>query len=162
MKNIKLEQKIGFDQIRQSIKDNCLSLGGEDFVDRMEFSSNYEKVLSLLNMTEELRQIFVTNQVFPSSNYFDMRIEIERLRLEGTFISQSSLFDLKSSLHTINECLYFFLRAEPEKYPTLKALSRDIYIDKDLLIFSNRLIDEKGVFYDTASQYLAIIRSNKR
>lgn len=162
MKNIKLEQKIGFDQIRQSIKDNCLSLGGEGFVDRMEFSSDYEKIVSLLNMTEELRQIFVTNQVFPSSNYFDMRIELERLRLLGTFISQTSLFDLKSSLHTINECLNFFLKADEDKYPTLKALSKDIYIDKDILIRCDRLIDEKGLFFDNASEYLAIIRSNKR
>lgn len=162
MENIKLEEKIGFDQIRQSIKENCLSIGGEDFVDGMKFSSSYDKVLHMLNMTEELRQIFVRNQVFPSSNYFDMREELERLRLEGSFISQSSLFDLKSSLLTINECLDFFLKADPEKHPSLRALSRDIYIDKELLFRSNRLIDEKGEFFDNASDYLASIRSNKK
>ena len=108
MKNLKLEQKIGFEQIRQSLKDNCLSIGGENFVDNMEFSSNYAKIINSLNLTEEFRQIFVSNQIFPSSNYFDMRIELERLRLLGTFISQSSLFDLKTSLQTINECLIFY------------------------------------------------------
>ncbi|MFA6932118.1 MAG: Smr/MutS family protein [Bacteroidales bacterium] len=162
MKNLKLEQKIGFEQIRQSLKDNCLSIGGENFVDNMEFSSNYAKIINSLNLTEEFRQIFVSNQIFPSSNYFDMRIELERLRLLGTFISQSSLFDLKTSLQTINECLIFFSKSDPQKYPTLKTLTQNVYIDKDLLQKCNRLIDEKGDFFDNASDYLAIIRSNKR
>lgn len=162
MRNTKLEQKIGFEQIRQSIKENCLSSGGIDFVENMEFSSNYERIILWLNLTEEFRQIFVTNSIFPSSNYFDMRLELARLRLLGTFISQTSLFDLKTSLQTINECLVFFSRSEEGKYPALKALCKDIYVDKDILKLCHKLIDEKGDFFDNASEYLAIIRSNKR
>lgn len=162
MRNTKLEQKIGFEQIRQSIKENCLSSGGIDFVENMEFSSNYERIILWLNLTEEFRQIFVTNSIFPSSNYFDMRLELDRLRLLGTFISQNSLFDLKTSLQTINECLVFFSKSEEGKYPALKALCQNIYVDKDILKLCHKLMDEKGDFFDNASDYLAIIRSNKR
>lgn len=162
MKNIKLEQKIGFEQIRQYISENCLSTGGLDFVENMQFSSSYDKITSGLNLTEEFRQIFVTNSIFPSSNYFDMRLELDRLRLLGSFISQTSLFDLKTSLQTINECLIFFSKSEEGKYPTLKSLCQNVYVDKDILRLCHKLMDEKGDFFDNASDYLAIIRSNRR
>ena len=38
------EQKIGFDQIRQLLKDKCLSTLGEERVDGHGFSENFEEV----------------------------------------------------------------------------------------------------------------------
>ncbi|HBN06447.1 MAG TPA: endonuclease MutS2, partial [Bacteroidales bacterium] len=100
MRNNKLEFKIGFVQVRESLKSLCLSDGGRSFVDKLEFLTSYNKIIELLGITEEFRQIFVSNETFPSDNYFDMRGELQRLKLLGTFISQNSLFDLKSSLIT--------------------------------------------------------------
>ncbi|MPL94597.1 Endonuclease MutS2 [bioreactor metagenome] len=162
MRNNKLELKIGFDQVRESLKVMCLSDGGRSFVERMEFVTSYNKVIELLGITEEFRQIFITNEVFPSDNYFDMRGELQRLKLLGTFISQESLFDLKSSLITINECLLFFSRSDDNKFPLLSALSQGVYVDKNLLNICAKLLDSKGDFNDDASEYLYIIRSNHR
>ena len=46
------EQKIGFDQIRQLLKDKCLSTLGEERVTDMTFSEQHEEVeeLSLINI----------------------------------------------------------------------------------------------------------------
>ena len=38
------EQKIGFDQIRQLLKNKCLSTLGEERVDDMAFSDNYTDI----------------------------------------------------------------------------------------------------------------------
>ena len=38
------EQKIGFDQIRQLLKGKCLSTLGEERVDEMTFSDNYDEM----------------------------------------------------------------------------------------------------------------------
>ena len=38
------EQKIGFDQIRQLLKDKCLSTLGEERVTDMKFSEQHEEV----------------------------------------------------------------------------------------------------------------------
>ena len=43
------EQKIGFDQIRQLLKDKCLSTLGEEKVSDMGFSEQYEVVEENLN-----------------------------------------------------------------------------------------------------------------
>lgn len=160
--DIRLENKLGFTQIREIIKENCLSKGGEELVERMHFSSNFNSINNSLNLTEEFREILVRNSLFPNDNYFDMREELERLKLSDTFIGQSDLNDLKGSLITINECLKFFSQSEEENYTNLKQLSQDIYIEKEIIKYTFRLLDDKGEFLDNASDYLSIIRSNKR
>lgn len=160
--DIRLENKLGFTQIREIIKENCLSKGGEELVERMHFSSNFHSINNSLNLTEEFREILVRNSLFPNDNYFDMREELERLKLSGTFIGQSDLSDLKDSLITINECLKFFSQSEEDNYTNLKKLSQDIYIEKEIIKYTFRLLDDKGDFLDNASDYLSIIRSNKR
>ena len=160
--DIRLENKLGFTQIREIIKENCLSKGGEELVERMHFSSNFHSINNSLNLTEEFREILVRNSLFPNDNYFDMREELERLKLSGTFIGQSDLNDLKGSLITINECLKFFSQSEEDNYTNLKKLSQDIFIEKEIIKYTFRLLDDKGDFLDNASDYLSIIRSNKR
>ena len=160
--DIRLENKLGFTQIREIIKENCLSKGGEELVERMHFSSNFHSINNSLNLTEEFREILVRNSLFPNDNYYDMREELERLKLSGTFIGQSDLNDLKGSLITINECLKFFSQSEEDNYTNLKKLSQDIFIEKEIIKYTFRLLDDKGDFLDNASDYLSIIRSNKR
>ncbi|MDD3724710.1 MAG: endonuclease MutS2, partial [Bacteroidales bacterium] len=160
--DIRLENKLGFTQIREIIKENCLSKGGEELVERMHFSSNFHSINNSLNLTEEFREILVRNSIFPNDNYYDMREELERLKLSGTFIGQSDLNDLKGSLITINECLKFFSQSEEDNYTNLKKLSQDIFIEKEIIKYTFRLLDDKGDFLDNASDYLSIIRSNKR
>ena len=47
------EQKIGFDQIRQLLKDKCLSTLGEERVTDMTFSEQHEEVEEKLNQVTE-------------------------------------------------------------------------------------------------------------
>ena len=51
------EQKIGFDQIRQLLKDRCLSTLGEERVSDMVFSDQYEEVEEKLNQVTEFIRI---------------------------------------------------------------------------------------------------------
>ncbi|MDR0972091.1 MAG: Smr/MutS family protein [Bacteroidales bacterium] len=162
MINRKLEEKLGFENIRQAIKANCLSISGRKMVDSIEFSSNFKTINQNLSLTEEFREILVTNKDFPSSNYFDLSDELNRLRLEGTFISQIKLFELKTSLITIRDCLHFFSHSQQEEYPFLKTLLENVYVDKQLIISSSKIIDEKGEINDNASTNLAILRSTKK
>ena len=51
------EQKIGFDQIRQLLKDKCLSTLGEERVSDMSFSELFEEVEEKLNQVTEFVRI---------------------------------------------------------------------------------------------------------
>lgn len=59
------EQKIGFDQIRQLLKDKCLSTLGEERVTDMNFSEQHEEVEEKLNQVTEFVRIIHKRTDFP-------------------------------------------------------------------------------------------------
>ncbi len=152
------EQKIGFDTIRQMLKQACLSLMGENFVDKILFSNNYELIVKLINQVAEFKDILLFDDNFPSQDYIDLRPELERIKIKGTYINKTELFDLKLSLTTIQQCINFLKNKEDKKYPYLKKLTENIYVDKSIISKIDQIIDEKGNIRDNASKELLVIR----
>ena len=109
------EQKIGFDQIRSLIKEKCLSTLGIDYTDRMTFSTGYESIREQLNQTWEFVRILENADDFPADFFFDVRPSIKRVRIEGTFLEETELFDLRRSLDTIQRIIRFLYPGEEEE-----------------------------------------------
>ena len=62
------EQKIGFDQIRQLLKEKCLSTLGEERVTDMVFSDRFNEV------EERLDQVTVICSVYPGHRQKDLML----------------------------------------------------------------------------------------
>ncbi len=154
------ESKIGFDIIKNLIKEECLSNSAKALVEDISFSSDYLFVKELLCQTDELRKILIFDKNFPSSDYFDLKEEIIRIKTQGTFISQENLILLKNSLNTIIKITDFFKPEEKtQQYKELSKLSSKIFIEERIIEYINRIIDEKGEIRDSASPGLSKIRS---
>ena len=153
------EQKIGFSSIREILKEACISPLGEKFVDKIRFSSNFELIKKLLSQVEEFRQILLFGEQFPSQDYFDLRPELKRINIEGTFIEQELLVDLRLSLNTITSIISYIKNLEIDEFPFLNEIIENVIIDKNILIKINAIIDEKGRIKDNASAKLQSIRS---
>ena len=89
------EQKIGFDQIRQLLKDKCLSTLGEERVTDMNFSEQHEEVEEKLNQVTEFVRIIQEEDGFPDQFFFDVRPSLKRVRIEGMYLDEQELFDLR-------------------------------------------------------------------
>lgn len=79
-------QKLGFQEIKEEIKRECISTMGRNMVDKMQFISNFDLLQKLLLQTHEFKQILVSGRNFPSENYFDIKNLTERIRVEGTYL----------------------------------------------------------------------------
>ena len=115
------EQKIGFDQIRQLLKEKCLSTLGEERVTDMSFSDQHEKVEELLNQVTEFVRIIQEEDSFPDQFFFDVRPSLKRVRIEGMYLDEQELFDLRRSLETIRDIVRFLQRNEEDEesdFPT--------------------------------------------
>ena len=152
------EQKIGFDTIRTLLAEACVSDMGREYVSKIRFSVNPSLIDKMLLQTTEFIRMIETGNTFPTHNYIDLRPELARLKTPGTYLSQEALFDLKSSLHTLQNILAFFKNREAEEYPQLKLLVADIAIPDVLLEKADGIMDDKGEIRDTASTKLATIR----
>ncbi|MGF7215129.1 DNA mismatch repair protein MutS2 [Spirosoma lacussanchae] len=154
-----LEHKLGFDTIRQHLKDACVSPLGQDYVEKIRFTDNLSLIDKLLRQTDEFRQIVQFEPDFPSSNYIDVRPHLSRARIEGLALTEAEFFDLKLALRTIQDCLKFLAkREESQTFPFLRELAGPVGVDKKLTDALERVIDDRGNVRDSASPELAQIR----
>ncbi|NQU33792.1 MAG: Smr/MutS family protein, partial [Bacteroidetes bacterium] len=154
------EQKIGFDQIKQNLSQLCISTMGEQFVDKIRVSSNISLIKKLLEQSSEFVKLLTTGKTFPANDFFDLRNELSHLKTPGSYIEQEVLFNLKASLFTINEILFYFKDTEEDAYPELKNLVYQVNFPSELLPEAERIIDEKGDIRDNASENLKRIRQS--
>ncbi len=157
------EQKIGFDQIRQLLKEKCLSTLGEEKVTDMAFSDQHDKVEELLNQVTEFTRIIQEEDVFPDQFFFDVRPSLKRVRIEGMYLDEQELFDLRRSLETIRDIVRFLHRNGEEEesdcpYPSLKRLAGDIAVFPQLIGKIDGILNKYGKIKDNASTELARIR----
>lgn len=158
------EQKIGFDQIRNLIKAKCLSTLGEEKTDGMTFSSDYEEINCRLEEVVEFVRILEEEDEFPSQYFFDVRPSLKRIRVEGLYLDEQELFDLRRSLETIRDIVGFLQKEDEEDedshspYPALHALAADILVFPQLIARINNILDKFGKIKDNASAELLRIR----
>ena len=157
------EQKIGFDQIRQLLKEKCLSTLGEERVTDMAFSDRFSEVEERLDQVTEFVRILQEEDNFPAQYFFDVRPSLKRIRVEGMYLDEQELFDLRRSLETIRDIVRFLQKMEDEEentspYPCLKRLAGDITVFPQLIGKINGILSPYGKIKDNASAELARIR----
>ncbi|MBS6467819.1 MAG: Smr/MutS family protein [Bacteroides sp.] len=162
------EQKIGFDQIRQLLKNKCLSTLGEERVDDMAFSDNYTDINRWLEQVMEFVRIIQEEDSFPDQYFFDVRTSLKRIRVEGLYMDEQELFDLRRSLETIRDIVRFLQQTDDDEeytdeegnspYPALKELAGDILVFPQLITRINNILDKFGKIKDNASTELLRIR----
>ena len=157
------EQKIGFDQIRQLLKEKCLSTLGEERVTDMAFSDRFSEVEERLDQVTEFVRILQEEDNFPAQYFFDVRPSLKRIRVEGMYLDEQELFDLRRSLETIRDIVRFLQKGEDEEentspYPCLKRLAGDITVFPQLIGRINGILSPYGKIKDNASAELARIR----
>lgn len=158
---LNFEQKIGFDKIRQLIAAKCLSPLGQERTEQMSFTDNYDLVAKLLHETEEFVRIQQERDDFPANYFFDIRPALKRIRIEGTFLDESELFDLRRSLDTIRGILLFLKTDEGDEvlYPYLTELASGVMAFPQHIARIDQILDKFGRVKDNASPELQQIRS---
>ena len=164
-----IEQKLGFDRIRQMVVEQCTNALATRMAEEMRFSSDFEKVQYELQLTEEMRQIVLMESEFPQQDFIDLTPILTHLRVGNTVIPLESLFDLKLSLRTIRECYYFLTAEEHMQYEALRNMAIEVELgyggkSSQLNVINSllgKLIDDHGELYDHASPALAEIRRTK-
>ena len=162
------EQKIGFDSIRHILKGKCLSTLGQERVDEMAFSESYDEINRRLEEVTEFIRIIQEEDEFPDQYFFDIRPSLKRIRIDGMYLEEQELFDLRRSLETIRDIVRFLQRNTSDSedteetsespYPHLQKLAGDILVFPQLISRINNILDKYGKIKDNASPELLRIR----
>ena len=164
-----IEQKLGFDRIRQMVAEQCTNALAVRMAGEMHYMTDYETLGHELKLTEEMRQIVLMESEFPQQDFIDLTPILTHLRVGNTVIPLESLFDLKLSLRTIRECYHFLTAEEHMQYEALRNEAVEVELgyggkSSQLNVINSllgKLIDDHGELYDNASPALAEIRRTK-
>ena len=158
------ESKIGFDTIRQLLKERCMSSLGKEKVDELSFSDDAALVNEQMAQIREMRRLMEAVEKPEMNYFFDVRESVTRIRMENTHLEEDELFDLRRSLETIGVIVTFLNKNNgddefPEyTYPALHRLAADVQTFPAIIRRIDSILDKFGKIKDSASMTLAGIR----
>lgn len=160
--DVRLEQKIGFDRIRQIISDKCSTAYATERAASETFSTKASQIRKRLLLTDEMRLIMMFEDGFPSGGFIDCIDFLKPLESSSAAIDLLSLRKLKTMLETLRKVTNFFEDIKDGVYPNLKRMSAPIMGFPEVQRRIESIIDRYGDIKDTASDALYEIRRSLR
>ena len=131
----------------------------------MQMETDFETVSRLLMLTDQMRLAQSDPMLsFPRGEIADMREPISRIRIEGLFLDEAELDDLRKTLSFAVELENFFEGLDDQKYALLKELSTincqlsTINSLSSIVRSIDAILDRYGRLADNASPELHRIR----
>ena len=162
MKDHRLESKLGFEKIRKTISDRCMTDYAAQRVEEEEFSTDAQIIEQRLALTDEMRLILMFEENFPTTGYIDTLSFLDGLQKAGSCIDILSLGKLKTLTDTIRRLLHFFGGVKDGIYPKLKKLVSAINSFPEIQRRIETILDKYGDVKDSASDALMEIRNALR
>lgn len=159
------ERKIGFEDIRQMLRGNCLCTLGWERIGEMSFMHDAAEIRQRLAETREFRSMKEEQEDLPLQYFYDVRQPVARLKLKGTHMEEQELFELMRCLQTIHAIKVAINtkegseeEQEEQRYPALWNIAKDVNTYHDIVRRISGILDKFGHIKDSASSALFHIR----
>lgn len=154
-----IEQKLGFDHIRTLLKALCISNLGKEEIDKVDFSTHYEKIISKLLLIDECMTLLQNREEsIPLGNIADLRPAFKRTQMEGTFLDLKEVIDIRLNISTVRGVIQFIKQRDSQEYPHLLKLVENVIDFPNIENRIDKIINKFGEIKDNASPELYDIR----
>jgi DNA mismatch repair protein MutS2 len=126
---------------------------GQQMVDKIQVMHNHDLIRKFLYQANEFKNILQNDAPLPIHHFFDIKSLANKVKIEGTFLSEEEFFQVLASLNTVFAVISYFNEREGQ-YPNLEALFEHLPIEKIILKHIDRIIDNKGKMRPNASREL--------
>jgi DNA mismatch repair protein MutS2 len=147
------EERLGFHEVRQLVRQHCLSSMGQNLVDKMQVMTKHDQIDKFLRQTKEFKSILENQEPLQINAFFDIKILADKIKVEGSYLVEEELFKIYTSLQTVFSVIRFFDERK-EVYPSLEALFEHLPIERDILRKIESVLDAKGKMKPNASASL--------
>ena len=157
------ERKVGFNDIRQMLRGNCMCALGWERVGDMSMMTDASDINRSLAEVREFRRLKEEEEDLPLEFFFDVRQSVARLKLRGTHMEEQEMYELMRCLQTI-EGFKGCITPEEETpaYPFLWEQVCDVNPYHDISVRIDGILDKYGHLKDNASTVLFRIRGELR
>jgi len=153
-----------FNKIKEQLKQFTTSSLGQEKVDELLPSADFNEVQMWQDQTDEARTVLRLKGHAPLFGLTDIRPHIKRAKIGGV-LSPIELHEISKTLHASRQMKHFIQELVSEEKASLPYLQQfveeiTIYTDQEKRI--NRCIDDNGEVLDSASDTLRTIRVSLR
>lgn len=153
------KNKLEFDRIINRIKHHTYSEPGEGKCSEIDFFTEAFELERELDKVVEMKNILNTKGDLPLDGLKDIRNSINKMKIEGYFISPLEFLHILEFLR-ISRKMYRLISdaASEDKYKLIPELTKNLFYDKIIEHNIEITIDENGEVKDSASSNLNKIR----
>lgn len=158
----KIEQKLGFEKIREQLLLRCSTNYAKERVNTEKVSHNAVTISKRLILTDEMRLICMFESSFPQNGFIDSIEFLKPLEVEYSSISLENMGKLYTFVENLRGVLSFFKSCKEGSYLALKAMAEPIMFFPEVSRRIDSIIDRFGEVRDNASPELFNIRKSLR
>ena len=158
----KIEQKLGFEKIREQLKLRCSTQYAKGRVDAEKVSHNSRTIEKRLSLTDEMRLICMFESSFPQNGFIDSIDFLKPLEVEYSSITLENMNKLYTFVENLKGVLNFFKNSKEGAYPHLKEMASPIMFFPEISRRIESIVDRFGEIRDNATPELFNIRKSLR
>ncbi len=155
-----IEQKLGFDSIRQILLSNCLSPLGKRYVNKLKPAFTYNQINQWISQVDEFKQAIEQGLMPLIDEFYDISEILKQAEIEGAVLDSNALFQASQTLSATFKVLEFILELPTDNFLELRKLCEKVNFPKSLLVELQKVFDSDGGIKDNASSELRAIRKS--
>ncbi|MFQ3597658.1 MAG: endonuclease MutS2 [Chloroherpetonaceae bacterium] len=152
-----LAEKLEFDKILAYVGKLCLSEMGRARLSESQPFLTLPALETELERVRELKLLMESGEELPIATLHDTRDILKKLAIEENFLQPAELLKVGAALRTAS-LLKKFVFNRNDVFPTLNALTENLWMEKSLQYEIAQKIDEFGDVRSSASDALQFIR----
>lgn len=145
--------KLGFTEIRNLIKEKCLSDSGRQMVDKIQPQIKPDQIERFLGQTNEFKNLLLHDSPVPVDHMYAIKPLAEKVKVEGAYLGEDELYRMLLSLRTVYAIIRYFNEREGQ-YVNLELLFEHLPIEKSIIRSIEQVLDDHGRLKDNASKLL--------
>jgi DNA mismatch repair protein MutS2 len=148
--------KLGFTEIRELIKEKCLSEAGRLMVEKIQPQIKVDQIDRFLRQTHEFKELILHDEPLPVDHIYPIKPLADKAKLEGAFLTEDELYRMLLALRTVFNIIRYFNDREGQ-YAHLELLFEHLPIEKSIISSIERVLDDRGRLKNNASRLLEAI-----
>lgn len=149
-----ITKSLEFTEIISAITSLCKTDRAKQMAKEIHFLTDYNKIISLLKLSSQMRELLMGLKVFPNSAYIDLSSTLKQIEVKDSCIDIQDMPLLLDSLTCIKELLFFFSDIDTEKYKDILQLLQGIEFNNAVYYKCNEIIDSEGNIKTSCSPLL--------
>ena len=150
--------KLGFTEIREFIKEKCLSEAGRIMVEKIQPQIKMDQIDRFLRQTHEFKELLLHDEPLPVDHIYPIKPLADKAKLEGAFLTEDELYRMLLALRTVFNIIRYFNDREGQ-YANLELLFEHLPIEKSIIRSIENVLDDRGRLKSSASRLLEAITS---